>query len=252
MFDTNAIYVLWLREIKRYIRSKARIIGTLIMPLFFLLGLGLGLGSFIKLSGASSYLNFLVPGIVGMSLLFTGATSGFMVIWDRQFGFLKEIMVTPNSRLSISLGRIAGGATTSMVPSLLLILIALFVGFSPVVSLANLLIIIFIPLIGATFISVGLILASFVDDPQAFGVIVNVVTFPLFFLSGAIFPLQGLPSVVQYIAYLNPLTYGVDGLRFALFGRSALSPLIDIIVLVVAAIVMALLSTYALRKTEMG
>lgn len=252
MFDTNAIYVLWLREIKRYIRSKARIIGTLIMPLFFLLGLGLGLGSFIKLSGSSSYLNFLVPGIVGMSLLFTGATSGFMVIWDRQFGFLKEIMVTPNSRLSISLGRVAGGATTSMIPSFLLILIALFVGFTPVVSPANLLLLVFIPLIGATFISLGLIFASFIDDPQAFGVIVNLVTFPLFFLSGAIFPLKGLPSFVQYVAYVNPLTYGVDGLRFALFGTSTVSPIIDILVLVFAAIVMALLSTYTLRKSETG
>lgn len=147
MFDFNAIYVLWLREVKRYLRSKARVIGTLLTPIFFLLGLGFGLNSLVTL-GNGSYLQYLVPGIIGMTLLFTGSTSGFMVIWDRQFGFLKEIMVTPNSRLSIAIGRILGGATTAVVPSFLVLILSLFVGFRPQLSLAIILLLIFVVLTG--------------------------------------------------------------------------------------------------------
>lgn len=250
MIDFNAIYVLWLREVKRYVRSKARIIGTILMPLFFLVGLGFGFNSIIKLPGNVSYLQFIVPGIIAMTLLFTGATSGFMVIWDRQFGFLKEIMVTPNSKLSIALGRIAGGATTAIIPSLLILVISLAIGFRPVISAALLLTIVLIILIGMIFISLGLIFASFIDDPQAFGVIVNFVTFPLFFLSGAIFPLTGLPKAIQYISALNPLTYGVDGLRYALLHTSSLSIIVDLIALIIATIIMVALSSWAFKKAQ--
>jgi ABC-2 type transport system permease protein len=245
--DTNAIYVLWLREIKRYTRSKARIIGTIMMPIFFMLGLGYGLSTFIHLPNNINYFQFIVPGIIGMTLLFTGATSGFQVIWDRQFGFLKEIMVTPNSRVSITIGRVAGGATTALIPAFLVLFLAILIGFHPVLSLYNLLTIVFVILIGVVFISLGLIFAAFINDPQAFGVIVNLVTFPLLFLSGAIYPLSGLPKVVNYITYVNPLTYGVDGLRFALLGSSANSVLVDLVGITVSAIIMVALSTLALK-----
>jgi ABC-2 type transport system permease protein len=173
-----------------------------------------------------------------------------MVIWDRQFGFLKEIMVTPNSRLSVALGRIAGGATTAVIPSLLVLLLSLFVGFHPYVSMAMLWILVLVVLIGIIFISVGLTLASFVDDPQAYGVIVNFFTFPLFFLSGSLFPLTTLPQAVQYVSYANPLTYGVDGIRYALTGASAFPLAIDLLALFAAAVIMVLLSTWAFKKSE--
>lgn len=252
MLDINAVYIVWLRELKRYARSKARILGTMLNPVVFLLGLGLGMSHFITLSGGASYLNFLVPGIVGMTLLFTGVTSGHQVIWDRQFGFLKEIMVTPNSRLSIALGRIGGGATTALLPSFLIVFIALLIGFNPVLSLASLSIFLYTILLGIVFIGAGLVIASFMNDPQAFAVASNLVTFPLFFLSGALFPVSGLPAVAQFIAEVNPLTYGVDGIRFALLGTSSISPITDLIALVVAAAVMIALGTWAMHKSDIG
>jgi ABC-2 type transport system permease protein len=250
--DVNAIYVLWLREIKRFFRSKARIVGTLLLPIFFLLGLGFGFNSLVRIPGVGNYIQYIVPGIVGMTLLFVGSTSGFMVIWDRQFGFLKEIMVTPNSRMSIALGRIAGGATTAIIPAVLILFLSLLIGFQPVLSPALLAVIVFIVLIGICFISVGLIVSSFVNDPQAYGVIVNFFTFPLFFLSGAIFPLSVFPGAVQYVAYANPLTYGVDGLRYALLGTSSLPLWLDLLALLAAAVILVVAATWAVRKSEVG
>ncbi len=250
--ELNAIYVIWLRELKRYGRSKARIIGTLLMPIFFLLGLGYGFNSLVKIPGVVNYVQYIVPGIVGMTLLFVGSTSGFMVLWDRQFGFLKEIMVTPNSRVSIILGRVFGGATTAVIPSLLVLGLSMLIGFTPVASPNLLYLIPFLLLIGVSFISVGLIVSSFVNDPQAYGVIVNFFTFPLFFLSGAIFPLKVFPSAVQYVAYFNPLTYGVDGLRYALTGGSALPVLADLLAITIASVVLVALSTWSIRKSDSG
>ncbi len=248
--DVNAIYVLWLREVKRFLRSKARIIGTIIMPVFFLLGLGFGFNSLVKIPGVGNYIQYIVPGIVGMTILFVGVFSGFQVIWDRQFGFLKEIMVTPNSRISITLGRIAGGATTAMIPSLLVLLLSLGIGFAPTVSLPLLYLIPFLILIGVCFISLGLIISSFVNDPQAFSAIVNFFTFPLLFLSGAIFPLGVFPSSVQYVGYFNPLTYGVDGVRYALTGASANPVLLDLLAIFVASVLLVALAAYATKRSE--
>lgn len=254
MVDTNAIYVLWLRDLIRFTRAKSRIIGILMMPVFFLAGLGLGLGSLIHLPGGGNYLDFIVPGIIGMSLLFTSIFTGSAVLWDRQFGFLKEILVTPNSRFSIVLGRVAGGATTAVLQSILVILIALLLGFAPVVGAINLMAIIFMILIATTFISLGLILGSLINDFQGFQLVTSFFTMPLFFLSNGIFPITILPSYIRYITYLNPLTYGVDGLRNALLGAgSAAFPILtDLIALIISSAVMLGIAAYAFSKTEAG
>lgn len=252
MMNTNAIYVLWLREMKRFIRAKSRIIGVLIMPLFFLIGLGLGLGSLVHLSGGGSYLQFLAPGIIGMSLMSTAVSSGFSVLWDRQFGFLKEIMVTPNSRTSIVLGRAAGGSTTALLSAAVVTLIALLIGFHVTVTPAIVLAVVFMLLIAMTFISLGLILASVISDMQGFGLITNFFTMPLLFLSNSLFPLSTLPGIVQDVAYVNPLTYGVDGIRGA-FGGASLFPLTtDFIVMFAVVVVMVALAAFAFSKSEVG
>ena len=137
-----------------------------------------------------------------------------------------------------------------LIPSFILIVIAMIIGFQPVLSPANLLLLVYIILVSVTFISVGLILASFIDDPQAFGVITNFVTFPLFFLSGALFPLSGLPRTVQLISYVNPMTYGVDGIRYALLGTSTFSPAVDIAALLISSVIMLSLSTLAFEKAK--
>lgn len=250
--EINAIYVLWLREMKRFLRSKARIIGVLIMPLFFLLGLGLGLGRLIHLSGMTSYLQFLAPGIIGMSLMSTAVSSGFSVIWDRQFGFLKEIMVTPNSRTSIVLGRAAGGSTTALISAAVVTVVACLVGFHIIITPILPLAIIFMLLIAMTFISLGLILASVISDLQGFGLITNFFTMPLLFLSNSLFPISTLPAIVQDIAYCNPLTYGIDGIRGALGGQNIFPLTTDLAVMVGVVIVMISIAAYAFNKSEVG
>ncbi len=252
MMNFNAIYVLWLREMKRFFRAKSRVIGVMLMPLFFLLGLGVGLGALVHLNSGVSYLQFIVPGIIGMSLMSTAVSSGFSVIWDRQFGFLKEIMVTPNSRTSIVLGRAAGGSTTAMISATVVTVIAILIGFKAVLTATSLLAIVFMILIAMTFISLGLILASIISDIQGFGLITNFFTLPLLFLSNSIFPISTLPSVVQDVAYFNPLTYGVDGIRGSL-GSASLFPLTtDLGVMIVVVIIMVSIAAYAFSKSEVG
>jgi ABC-2 type transport system permease protein len=250
--EFNAIYVLWLRDTIRFVRAKSRIIGMLMMPLFFLLGLGLGLGSLVQLGSGISYFDFIVPGIIGMSLLFTSIFTGSAVLWDRQFGFLKEIMVTPNSRTSIVIGRIMGGATTAILQSILVIVIAMLIGFHVVLSAYTALAIVFMALIAATFISLGLTLGSVINDFQGFQLVTSFFTMPLFFLSDSIFPASALPVFVRNITFLNPLTYGIDGLRIALTGSGTFPVWIDLLAMAISTVIFVLIATYAFSRTDVG
>lgn len=250
--DTNAIYVLWLRDVKKFFRAKSRIIGTLMLPIFFLLGLGLGLGSIIHLTTGGTYFDFIVPGIVGMSLLFTSISSGTAVLWDRQFGFLKEILVTPNSRSSVVIGRVCGGATTAIMQSILVVVISLLIGFNLNISWLTPLAIVFMALIAATFISLGLTLGSMINDFQGFQLVTQFFTLPLFFLSNSIIPLTSFPIYVRVIAYANPLTYGIDGLRNTLLGAGTFSVWLDLVAMIISTAIMISIATYAFSKTSVG
>ncbi len=252
MVDYNAIYVLWLRDMKRFMRARSRIIGMLAMPIFFLLGLGLGLGSLVHLNSGGSYFDFIVPGIIGMSLLFTSIFTGSAVLWDRQFGFLKEILVTPNSRTSVVIGRIFGGGTTAVMQSILVVGISLLIGFHIHLTILTPLALVFMALIAATFISLGLTLGSMISDFQGFQLVTSFFTMPLFFLSDSIFPSSALPGPVQFVTFLNPLTYGVDGLRNALIGTGTFSIWIDLLAMVISSAIMISLAAYAFSKTQAG
>jgi len=212
------IYVLWMRQLKRYVRSRPRVIGSLGQPLLFLLALGFGLGPVFRKAGQGSYLQFLASGIVGMAVLFTAMFSGIELIWDRQFGFLKETLVAPVPRIQIMIGRTLGGATVAVLQGLVVIIIAVVAGFrvTHYAGLASALV--FMGLIGLTFTALGTALASVLPDFQGFQLIMNLLVMPIFFLSGALFPLIGLPKLLDVIARLDPLSYGVDGLRTALTG----------------------------------
>jgi ABC-2 type transport system permease protein len=187
MINFTVVYVMWLRELKKFVRLKSRIIGTIAMPLFFLVGLGLGFNrmSMAGIPQGVNYIHYLVPGIIGMTMLFTSTFAGLSVLWDREFGFLKEIMVAPVNRVSIVLGRIAGGITTGLVQGLMILLISLFLGFKSVNPLMLLTAVIFLILIAGTFIGLGLIFATNMKDVHGFGLIMNFVIFPVFFMSGA-------------------------------------------------------------------
>ncbi len=251
LINPSAIYTLWLREMKRFVRAKSRVVGSLGMPLIFLIFLGKGLGS-ANIPGIPEgvdYVNYLAPGIIGMVLLFGSMFAGISVLWDRQFGFLKEVMVTPVSRTSIVLGRVAGGVSMALVQALLVLfaglLMGLKTGFFGVLSS-----LIFMILISAAFVGLGLAFASKMEDMHGFQMIMNFLMFPLLFLSGAIYPITGMPKAVVLLSYLNPLTYGVDALRRALIGASDFPLLIDFAVLLLFSTAMVALGAYLFEGVE--
>jgi len=222
----DVVYTIWLRNLKRYLRSKSRIVGSLGMPLFFLIILGSGLNPLVKTGQAESYMGFIVPGVVAMSVLFTSMFSGIQVIWDKQFGFLKETLVAPISRMEIMLGQTLGGATTSVIQGLLTLIIALLIGSGLHFTVTGYLTAIgFMVLIGISFTALGIAFASKMDDMHGFQLIMNFVIFPLFGLSGAMFPISTLPNWLKTLSYFDPLTYGVQGIRYGLLGTSEIHPL---------------------------
>ena len=252
MIDRTAIYVLWLREMKRFFRAKSRIFGTVAMPLFFLLFLGMGFKR-IPVPGISEgveYLRYLVPGIIGMNLLFSSTFGGLSVLWDREFGFLKEIMVAPVSRVSIVIGRISGGVTTALIQGFFILGVTSLFGFRIKSFLSLGMAFVFMLLISVAFLGLGLIFASKMKDMQGFSMVMNFVIFPLFFLSGAIFPVENFPTWLRYISHLDPLKYGVDGLRGVLAGISSYSILFNFVMMVGLAMLMILLGAYFFEKSE--
>lgn len=209
------IYYLWLRQIKKYWRSKPRLIGTLVQPMVFLIMFGYGFGNTFAAAGGN-YLDYLAPGIIGMSIIFTSIFVGIEMIWDRQFGFLKETLVAPMPRFSVMVGRTVGGATVATIQGIIVLIIAIFFGFQPISWLAILPAVCIMFLIAIVFSSIGTIIGSLLDDMQAFTLIINFLVQPMFFLSGALFPLQGLPAWLSFFSRIDPLTYGVDALRVLL------------------------------------
>ncbi|NYZ75527.1 ABC transporter permease [Candidatus Micrarchaeota archaeon] len=248
MVGWKAIYILWLREMKRFARAPSRVAGAVAMPLLFLAFLATGFSKVSFVPGVD-YSTFIVPGIIGMSLLLSSTMAGMSVLWDRQFGFLKEIMVAPVRRVFIALGRIAGGATIALLQGLGILLVSVLFGFKLTGLLGVAEAVALMLLVSMSFISVGLIIASLMRDIQGFGFIVNFLVFPLFFLSGAVFPLSNLPSFVQPICFADPLTYGVDGLRAALVGSSVFPLWLDAGVLACVAGALVLLAAFFFEKS---
>jgi ABC-2 type transport system permease protein len=246
----KAIYVMWLREVKRFTRSKSRIVGSLGQPILFLVALGYGLGPVFAKAGQGNYLEFIAPGIIGMSIIFSAIFNGMQVIWDRQFGFLKETMVAPVSRLSIMFGRTLGGATVASAQGVLVLVIAMFAGFSPVSWFAILPAILIMLLIALLFSALGIMVASLLKDMQGFQLIMNFLVMPLFFLSGALFPLNNVPAALLLIARCDPLSYGVDALRYFLIGTANFSLMLDIGVLVGVSAIFLALGSYFFSQIE--
>jgi len=246
----RTIYILWLRQLKLYIRSKARIIGSLGQPVLFLVALGFGFGPVFQQAGQGSYIQFLVPGIISMGIIFTALFSGISIIWDKQFGFLKETLVAPVSRLEIMIGKTLGGSTVAVIQGLIILIISFFVGF----QLQNIfylpLIMLFMVLIAVLFAAVGTAIASVLEDMQGFQLIMNFLVMPLFFLSGAIFPLKGLPVFIDVLVKINPLSYGVDGLRGALIGGSHFGLGTDILVLAIITGILFALGSWLFSRIE--
>ncbi len=246
----RTIYIMWLREVKKFLRSPSRIIGALGQPIFYLLALGYGIGAVFQAAGQGNYIEFLVPGIIGMSIIFSSIFNGMAVIWDRQFGFLKETLVAPVPRIAIMLGRTLGGATVSTFQGLIVLVLTFFFGFHPY-SWALLIPAILVMLLVATLFSgLGIMVGSVLKDMQGFQLIMNFLVMPMFFLSGSLFPLQGVPPLLLLIAKVDPLSYGVDAMRTLLINVSAFGLALDLTVLGVIAAIFLALGSYFFSKIE--
>ncbi|RLC36880.1 multidrug ABC transporter permease [Candidatus Falkowbacteria bacterium] len=246
----STIYILWLRQIKRYSRSRARIIGSLGQPLLFLVALGFGFGPIYAKAGGGDYIQFLAPGIIAMSILFTAVFSGIEIIWDKQFGFLKETLVAPVKRIKIMIGRTLGGATVALMQGVVVLILASLVGFRIENYYYLPIALVFMFLIALFFTGLGTAIASLLEDMQGFQLIMNFLVMPIFFLSGALFPLENLPRAINIVASLDPLSYGVDGLRGAFTGQMHFGFSLDLLVLSVITFLILFLGSYLFSRIE--
>jgi ABC-2 type transport system permease protein len=255
-----AVYAIWLRELVRFLSERSRIVGALGQPLIYLLIMGTGFGATFRAAAVPqgfSYIAFMYPGVLGMTVLFTSLFSAISVIWDREFGFLKEILVAPVSRATIVAGKVLGGATVATLQGTLLLALAPAAGvrLAPV-QVLQLWLVMF--LVACTLTSVGLVVASRMSTMEGFQVIMNFLVLPMWLLSGAFFPLRGLPGWMTALVHADPLTYAVDALRGVVYARSPLHAAlvlypyrVDLAVLG-AALVAALVAAVATFRTRVA
>jgi ABC-2 type transport system permease protein len=243
----EVVYILWLRQMKRYFRSRSRLIGAVGQPLLFLLALGYGLGGVYKRAGQGNYIEFLVPGIIVQTLLFSGIFWGIQILFDKRFGFLKEMLVAPVTRLRILLGNALGGATISFIQALLVFIISTFLGFRIHDWFLLPLALVISVVLSISLTSFGAGIASMVEDFQGFQGINNFLIFPLFFLSSALYPLNNVPHWLRILSEINPLSYAVDALRYTLIGQSHFGLAKDLLVL---AVVMVVSVAFAVNRFE--
>jgi len=255
MSEIKGIYALWYRETKVFLRERSRVISSIINPLLWLLIIGGGLGSAVSFSGIN-YQTFIYPGILIQTALFSSVFFGVYIVWDKKIDFMKEVLVAPMRRTSIFVGKILGGSTDTLLQVLFLFIIGFifmigglmpglnFTFFSVLVSLAFLL----VTTVG--LVSIGLILGSQMESPEGFQLIISFLVFPLFFLSGALFPITNLPGWLAPLIFANPVTYAVDGIRGVMLGISRFDLLFDFSIVCLFALFMIVIGTYAFKKMK--
>jgi len=247
-FDLSKVYAIWLREVKRYINSKSRIISSLGQPLLFLIALGGGMSA---LAPEMHYQTFLLPGIVAMSILFTSLFAGVSVIWDRDFGFLKEILAAPATRETIVLGRILGGATTALIQGTLILTIGVIITGSQLPSLENtILLYVLMTVLSSFLVAAGIAVASVVQEVETFQPIMNFIIMPLFFLSNALFPIRSMPEWMRAVSTINPISYPIDGMRFLLTGQGYYPLFLDFAISVSILAILFYIATYLFSRTN--
>jgi ABC-2 type transport system permease protein len=246
----SAVYILWLRELRRYYRSRSQIVASLGQPVLYLVALGFGLGPVFQKAGQGNYLQFVAPGIIGMTILFSSIFSGAGLIWDRQFGFLKETLVAPVPRLYVMLGRTLGAATVAVLQGMLVAVVCLLVGFRPVDYRELPLALLFMGLIASLFASLGTAIGSTLQNIQGFQMIMSFLVMPIFFLSGALYPLNNLPAALSAVISVDPLAYGVDGLRSLLLGASHFGLALDAAVLFGVATIVLFIGSHLFSKIQ--
>ena len=252
MFSYKAIYVIVIREFKRFFRQRGRLLVTISRPLLWLFIVGSGFGSMINMPANIGYKQFLLPGIIGMTILFSSVFSSISVVWDREFGFLREMLVAPISRATIVMGKLLSGTALSLVQGTVLLLFSPLLGIK-LTMISFLLMLIFMSILSIAITAMGLFIASYLTSLEGFNVIMNFIVLPMFFLSGALYPINTLPKALYYFSLINPLSYGVDAFKHVLFRNGGMLsvefPLfLDIGLLLIFSIVMIVLATYSFER----
>ena len=240
---------IWYREFKVFTRERSRVVSSVLNPLLFLVIFGAGLSSSVSIEGMS-YQRFIYPGIISMALLFTSIYYGVYIVWDKMIDFLKEVLVAPLSRTTIFLGKVLGGVTDAMIQGTLLIVIGFFLNIN--FNLWGLPLAFLIMMITASgFVGIGLLIGSLMERPEGFQLIGSFLLFPLFLLSGALFPIDDLPSWLAPFTYADPLTYCVDALRVVLLDAGQFPLYFDLTVLTLFAIGTTILGTLSFRRMKL-
>jgi ABC-2 type transport system permease protein len=248
MTELDGLYALWYREFKVFLREKSRIVSSLFTPLLWIVVFGGGLGSSVSLGG-TNYQVFIFPGILTMTILFSSIFFGLYIVWDKKIDFFKEVLVAPLSRLTIFAGKTLGGCTDALIQGSLMLAFGVILGISYSVQMV-VQTMIFMLVLAAAVVSIGLIIGSFMESPEGFNLIVSFLVFPLFFLSGALFPIDNLPSWLRAFTTLNPVTYAVDGMRGVMLGMSTFPVMMDFGVLLGFAVVMIVIGSIAFSRMK--
>jgi ABC-2 type transport system permease protein len=248
MTELDGLYALWYREFKVFLREKSRIISSLFTPLLWIVVFGGGLGASVSLGG-TNYQVFIFPGILTMTILFSSIFFGLYIVWDKRIDFFKEVLVAPLSRLTIFAGKTLGGCTDALIQGSLMLAFGVILGVSYSAQMVAL-VMIFMLVLASAIVSIGLVIGSFMESPEGFNLIVSFLVFPLFFLSGALFPIDNLPSWLRAFTTLNPVTYAVDGMRGAILGMSTFPVIMDLSILLGFAAVMLGIGSIAFSRMK--
>lgn len=244
MIEHRAVYVLVARETKKFIRAKSRLISTLARPVIWLFLVGGGMSRFVSSDMGVDYMQFIFPGILGMTILFSAFFSSISIIWDKEFGMMKEILVAPVSRMSIVIGKSLSGTVIAILQAVIILMLFPLIGIELTLwsVLSTLVVAIILSFCIAAF---GIVISTFFESFESFNVIMNFIVMPMFFLSGALYPVSRLPATLKVISQLNPLTYGVDALKHTILSGSGVgdfSIVTDLLVLVVTSVIFVFLA----------
>jgi len=255
MIQWRPVYVICLREFKKFFREKSRLLGTLARPVLWLFVVGNGMNSLIKPQAGFSYLQFIFPGMIGMTILFSSIFSSISIVWDREFGFMKEMLVAPISRLSIVIGKALSGTLISVAQAVIILVLTPFLGihltiiqFIEVTAVAI--------LVSFCITSMGILIAARLSSFDGFNIIMNFLVMPMFFLSGAMYPVSSMPPALRHLTHVNPLTYGIDAFKHVLLknGTPPLGPefplAVDLLIVAAVSVVMLTFAALSFRRKE--
>jgi ABC-2 type transport system permease protein len=248
MGELEGFYALWYREMKVFTREKSRIVASLITPLLWIVVFGGGLGSAVSLGGVN-YQVFIFPGILAMSILFSSVFFGLYIVWDRKIDFFKEVLVAPLSRTTIFAGKMVGGSIDALLQGCAMLVFGLVLGINYTIF-SVLFSFVFMFVLASALVSLGLIIGSNMESVEGFQLIVSFLVFPMFFFSGALFPLKNLPQYLLIFTILDPVTYAVDGLRGLILGSSQLPIALNLLILTGFAAVMIGIGTWSFKRLK--